>query len=138
MKIGITGCKGRMGALLVQEILSGRHPDATLAGGSALPAEITKKEDFFVTENPDELFTKSDAVIDFTVPEATRKHVWLAAKHKKTLVIGTTGLTDTDEKEIRDAAKETRIVMASNFSMGVNLLLALVEKAAGTLGSDWD
>lgn len=138
MKIGITGCKGRMGSLLVQELRSGNHADAEFAGGTALSKEVTGNEDFFVTDNADELFQKSDAVIDFTVPEATRKHIWLAAKHKKTLVIGTTGLTDADQKEIQDAAKETRIVQATNFSMGVNLLNALVEKTAATLGDDWD
>jgi 4-hydroxy-tetrahydrodipicolinate reductase len=137
MKIGIAGCKGRMGSLLVQEIVSGRYRDAALSGGTVLPAEMSKA-DFFITTDPDELFQKSDAVIDFTVPEATRKHVWLAAKHKKTLVIGTTGLTEADQKEIGDAAKETRIVQASNFSAGVNLLLALVEKTAATLDPDWD
>lgn len=138
MKIGIAGCKGRMGSLLVQEILSGRHPEAKLAGGTALPGEITGKEDFFITDNADALFEKCDVLIDFTVPDATRKHIWLAAKHKKSIVIGTTGLTEADEKEIADAARETRIVYAANMSLGVNLLLALVEKAAATLDPSWD
>lgn len=141
MKIGITGCKGRMGAMLVQEILSGAIPGVTLSGGTVLPEDLKNgggKADFFVTTDAEDLFKKSDAVIDFTAPEATRKHVWLAAKNRKSLIIGTTGLTGTDDKEIRDAAKETRIVQASNFSVGVNLLSALVEKAAATLGEGWD
>lgn len=138
MKIGITGCKGRMGSLLVQELQGGRYKGAALAGGTALPHEIRGRTEFFVTMDAEELFKKSDAIIDFTIPAATRKHIDLAVKHKKTLVIGTTGLTNADDKKIRNAAKKTRIIQASNFSTGVNLLTALVEKAAATLGTDWD
>ena len=139
MKIGITGCKGRMGAMLVQEILSGRFPGLELAGGTALPEDIKKsKSDFFVTDNAEELFAKSDAVIDFTIPEATRKHIWLAAKHHKSYILGTTGLNANNEKEIKDASKETRIVYAANFSVGVNVLLALTEKASAALNDGWD
>jgi 4-hydroxy-tetrahydrodipicolinate reductase len=128
---------GRVGALLVEEILSGRHEGVELAGGTALPQDI-RDTGFFVTDNPDELFKVADAVIDFTTPEATRKHAWLAAKHKKILIIGTTGLTAADEKELEDAGKETRIVYTANMSVGVNVLMALVEQAAARLGNDWD
>ncbi len=139
MKIGITGCKGRMGLMLVHEILSGAFDGVELAGGTVLAEDMGKtKADFFITADADELFKKSDTVIDFTAPEATRKHIWLAAKHHKSYIIGTTGLTDADEKEMKDAAKETRIVYAANYSVGVNLLAALVEKASETLGAEWD
>lgn len=138
MKIGVTGCLGRVGSLLVAEILSGAWPNVELAGGTALPQDLSKEARFFVTDNADELFEKSDAVIDFTMPDATRKHIWLAAKHKKTYVVGTTGLTANDEKELRDAAAQTRIVYSANMSVGVNLLLALVEKAAAALNEGWD
>lgn len=128
-----------MGALLVQGLQGGFVPGLRLAGGTVLPEELKKsKASFFVTDNPDELFKQSDAVIDFTAPKATRKHIWLAAKHRKPLIIGTTGLKPADEKEMKDASKETRIVYASNFSLGVNLLNALVEKAAAALGPEWD
>ncbi len=138
MKIGVVGCMGRVGSLLVREILSGNWEGIELAGGTALPEDMDGS-DFFMTDNPDELFERSDAVIDFTVPEATRKHAWLAAKHHKALIIGTTGLTAGDEKELEDAAKETQIVYAANMSVGVNVLLALVEQAAARLGEDnWD
>lgn len=124
MKIGITGYKGRMGQMLVKEI---EADDALeFAGG-------TEQGD-----DPDELFQNSDVIIDFTLPEATRKHIWLAAKHKTPLVIGTTGLSENDEKEISDASKETTIIYAANMSVGVNLLMALVEQAASKLGPEWD
>lgn len=138
MKIGVVGCKGRVGALLVEELLSGNWEGLELAGGTALPEDISEDAPFFMTENPDELFEKSDAVIDFTAPAATRKHAWLAAKHKVALIVGTTGLNAEDEQELHDAAKETAIVYAANYSVGVNMLLALVEQAASRLTDGWD
>lgn len=139
MKIGITGCKGRMGALLVRTIQSGAFPGAVLAGGSALAAEIAShKDDFFITDNPQTLFEKSDAVIDFTVPAATITHAGIAAQTGKPLIIGTTGLSDEQQKDIERAAQKTCIVQSANYSLGVNVLAALVEKAAATLQADWD
>jgi 4-hydroxy-tetrahydrodipicolinate reductase len=124
MKIAIAGYKGRMGQMLVRQI----EADDTLsyAGGTE------------AGDDPEALFKEADVVIDFTMPEATRKHIWLAAKHHTPLIIGTTGLTVSDETEIADAAKETTIVYAANMSVGVNVLLALVKQAAATLGPEWD
>ncbi|MCE7887830.1 MAG: 4-hydroxy-tetrahydrodipicolinate reductase [Alphaproteobacteria bacterium PRO2] len=138
MKIGIVGCKGRVGTLLVNEIRSGNWKGVGLSGGTVLPQDMKGKSDFFITTDAEELFKKSDAVIDFTSPAATRKHAALAAKHKKALIIGTTGLSVADEKEIANAAKKTTIVQSANFSVGVNVLLALVERGAATLDEDFD
>lgn len=137
MKIGVAGCSGRMGTLIVREILSGRWPGLELAGGSVKPG-FPAPEGFFGTHDPDVLFTRSDAVIDFTEPEAAQRHIWLAAKHRKPYVLGTTGLGEAAEKELADAAREAPILYAANMSVGVTLLGALVEKAAAALGPEWD
>lgn len=136
MKIGITGCFGRMGSLLIKELLSGEWKSLELAGGS----DLTTRKDlsYFVTDDPDELFSRADAVIDFSTPEATRKHIWMAVKHKTVYTVGTTGLTLEDEAELRDAAQDIPIIYAANMSVGVNILLALVEQAAQKLAEDWD
>lgn len=138
MKIGIVGCKGRVGTLLVNEIRSGNWKGATLSGGTVLPQDMKGKSEFFITTDAEELFKKSDAVIDFTSPAATKKHAKLAAKHKKALIVGTTGLSSADEKELAVAAKNTVIVQSANFSVGVNVLLALVERGAASLDEDFD
>ena len=140
MKIGITGCRGRVGSLLVNELLSGAHKGLKLAGGSALPAEVKAAGNpgFFITADAEYLFEKADAVIDFTVPAATRQHIALAAKYKKPLIIGTTGLTAADEKKIKDAAKKIPVIYTANYSVCVNMLEALVEKAAAVLDDDFD
>lgn len=139
MKIGIVGCNGRVGTLLIEELLLGNWTEKglSLAGGSARNAQQIKG-DFFKTESEEELFEQSDCIIDFTLPEGTLTHAKLAAKHKTTLIVGTTGLTADDEQQLRDAAKETTIIYAANMSVGVNLLLALVEQAASKLADEWD
>ena len=97
-RIGVTGCMGRVGALVVKELLAHHHVGAALAGGTVKP-NYPDKADFFITHKPEELFERSDVVIDFTTPEATRQHLWLAAKHRVPLIVGTTGLDDVMEKE---------------------------------------
>lgn len=125
MKIAIAGYKGRMGQMLVRELDSGAWPDLSYAGGTTS------------SDHPEALF-EADAVIDFTTPDATRKHIWLAAKHHKPIVIGTTGMTAYDMKEMQDAGKECPLLFSANMSVGVNLLAALVEQASKRLGTDFD
>ncbi len=136
MKIGIAGYTGRVGQLLVAELQSGAWKDLELAGGTSHDAGAAE---YFTTKNAEELFERADAVIDFTRPEATVKHAKIAAQTGTAMIIGTTGLSDEDEAVLKEAAKKTTIVYAANMSVGVNMLLALVEKAARALGpEDWD
>lgn len=139
MKVGVVGCNGRVGRLVIEELTSGdwtKH-GLELSAGSA--RDITEADSgFTVMDCEEELFSKSDIIIDFTLPEGTVKHAKLAVKHKTTLIIGTTGLDNDDEEALKKASKDTVIVYAANMSVGVNLLSALVEKAAATLKDDWD
>lgn len=138
LKIGVAGCTGRVGALIVQELLSGQWKGLELAGGTARNAGSVKAS-HFITTDPAELFVRSDVIIDFTRPEVTLKNAELAAQSGKPLIVGTTGLTALDEEELAEAAQKTCIVYSANMSVGVNLLLVLVEQAAARLGpEDWD
>ena len=146
MKIGIVGCAGRMGRMLIQEVLA--TPGAELAGGvepsgPAVGQDLgtlvgAKAVRIAVGSDIKALFAASDAVIDFTVPAATKMHAELAASMGKALVIGTTGLTDEVRAVIAAASKKSVIVQAPNMSVGVNVLLALTEKLAAALGPDYD
>ncbi|MEM7679959.1 MAG: 4-hydroxy-tetrahydrodipicolinate reductase [Pseudomonadota bacterium] len=139
MRVGIAGCQGRVGQILVNELLSGNFKGLEYIGGTVLPKELAKApEHLKATDSADELFQKADVVIDFTAPEATVHHAKLAAKHATVLVAGTTGLSDKDEDALKKAAKKTVIIYAANFSIGVNMLLALVEQAASRLEDGWD
>jgi 4-hydroxy-tetrahydrodipicolinate reductase len=79
-----------------------------------------------------------DVAIDFSLPEGTMKFLPVCREKTIPMVIGTTGLTESQLAEIADSAGKIPIVHASNYSMGINLLCRLVEKAAGTLGDEYD
>lgn len=147
MKIGIVGCAGRMGQMLVAEVLN--TEGANLAGGTERAdgpalgkdvAALAGREPVGVhaVANAADLFAVSDAVIDFTAPAATVAHAKLAAEKGVALIIGTTGLSADDQAVIDDAATKTAIVQAANMSVGVNLLIGLTRQVAATLGEDYD
>ncbi|MGE4279909.1 MAG: 4-hydroxy-tetrahydrodipicolinate reductase [Magnetospirillum sp.] len=147
MKIGIVGCAGRMGRMLMNAVMDAEG--CSLSGGTERPGSSLVGVDVgellgrgavqaFVGENPSALFAASDAVIDFTAPAATLSHAALAAEMGKILVVGTTGLSAEDEAKLAEAATKTAIVYAPNYSVGVNLLMDLTEKAAAILGEDYD
>ena len=139
MKVGVVGCNGRVGRQIIEELGNDvwAQKGIEFAGGSARNIEDVQGS-FFKTNNEEELFQACDVIIDFTLPEGSVAHAKLAAKHQKTLIIGTTGLSVEDEDHLKEAAKSTVIIYSANMSVGVNLLLSLVEKAAAKLSADWD
>jgi 4-hydroxy-tetrahydrodipicolinate reductase len=82
------------------------------------------------------LFGHSDVVIDFTTASAAVPHAELAAELGKALVLGTSGLSASQEAAVARAAEKAPIVYAANFAPGVNLLFALVERMAKVFGPD--
>ena len=81
---------------------------------------------------------KADVAIDFSVPEATEALVLEASRLEKAVVIGTTGHSSEQLKLIREASKTIPIILAGNFSIGVNLLFILARIASRALGEDYD
>ena len=79
-----------------------------------------------------------DVYVDFTSPASTRAAAEVARAPRTPAVIGTTGLSAEDEAAVAALAAVAPIVVAANFSLGVNLLLGLVEQAARALGPEWD
>ena len=147
MKIEIVGCAGRMGRMLVEAVLA--TEGCGLAGGTERPGSAFIGRDLGevmgkgmlncpVESDPARLFARSDAVIDFSAPAATLGHARLANQTGKALVVGTTGLSKADEAELAVASSRAPVVYAPNYSVGVNLLLALTERAAAILGEDYD
>lgn len=91
-----------------------------------------------ISDKPDEVIAGCDAIIDFTVPKATLALVERTAKAGRAHIIGTTGIDAAGDAAIAEAATRSAIVKTGNFSLGVNLLAALVRKAARALGQDFD
>ncbi|MEM1037688.1 MAG: 4-hydroxy-tetrahydrodipicolinate reductase [Pseudomonadota bacterium] len=147
LNIAIAGAAGRMGRQLVAAAIDAGH---SVSGGSEVPGSDFIGKDLGLLAGRDalgetikagigEAAKGGDVWIDFTTPQATLTALALAPNAGvKAVVIGTTGFTATQEKEIEKASERIAIVKAGNFSLGVNLLEALVRQAAARLGSDWD
>lgn len=147
MRIGITGCAGRMGRLLLQTVLA--TPGAFLAGGLEQPGNPALGEDLGTLAgarpvgikagaDAAALFAAADVVVDFSAPAAVLANAPLAAAHGTALVVGTTGLTAEHRSALAAAAQAVPVVTAANMSIGVNLLLGLTRRVAGILGPEWD
>ncbi|WP_169569486.1 4-hydroxy-tetrahydrodipicolinate reductase [Sneathiella limimaris] len=148
MKIGIVGCGGRMGRMLVKQVTQTKG--CTVCGGTEPKGSPFLGEDIgklaglddlgvTVSDDPSALFDEADAVIDFTSPKATISHAKLAAEKNKILVIGTTGLTNEEQAEVTAAGNAgATIVQGANMSLGVNLLAQLTKKVASILDEDFD
>ncbi|MGE5477648.1 MAG: 4-hydroxy-tetrahydrodipicolinate reductase [Bacteroidales bacterium] len=147
MKIGIVGCAGRMGRMLVTAVLDTQGcilaGGTERAGGEAVGRDLGEllgrgAVGVQAVDDARKLFAEADAVIDFTAPAATVQHAALAAESGTVLIVGTTGLAKEDEAALAAAAHKVPVVYAPNFSVGVNLLMALTERAAAILGDDYD
>lgn len=138
ISIGILGIMGRMGQAILT--LVDKDSQFKLVGGTLNPKSnhISHETNLCISSNPDLIFEKSDVLIDFTNPEALEKHLSLSQTHHKPIVIGTTGLSKNHLDLMNEAAKTTSILYAPHMSLGINLLHALVEKAASILGPQFD
>jgi 4-hydroxy-tetrahydrodipicolinate reductase len=147
MRLAIAGAAGRMGRTLTRivgeteglEIAGGLEPRGSPHIGADMGTLAgTGLSGVKVSDDPRRLFGNSDGIIDFTVPAATVALAELSAEAGIVHVIGTTGLGRDDAARIEDAARHARIVKSGNMSLGVNLLAALVRKAASALGEEFD
>jgi 4-hydroxy-tetrahydrodipicolinate reductase len=147
IRMGIIGCGGRMGRMLVAEIAAGEG--CVLAGGCARPGSGVVGRDLgevagiaklgiAIGDSAEDLIRDCDVTIDFTAADASARHAGSAAEFGKPIVIGTTALSAEHEAALRAAARRVPIVWAANTSLGINLLLGLVEQVAARLGPDWD
>lgn len=138
VKIGVAGATGRMGRAVVT--CAWDRPDVQLCALLSGPDSAGEREQagVRVTDRPKALFDCADVVIDFTAPEATVRFAQLAADSGTALVSGTTGLDARQQAMVDLAGERAAILQAANFSLGVNLLLALTRTAARALGADWD
>lgn len=146
-RIAILGAAGRMGRALIDA--TAQQSGATLAAALERPQsnEIgmdacslagLPAEGILVTSDLDEALAAADVLIDFTRPEGTMAALAACRRAGKPLVIGTTGFTDAQKATITEAAQQIALCQSANFSVGVNVLLRLVEQAARTLGEGYD
>lgn len=147
LKIGIVGAGGRMGRQLIQAVCQAEGVELGAAferkGSSLLGSDAGELAGvghlgICVSEDLSAQAANFDLLIDFTRPEGTLAHIDFCVAHGKKMVIGTTGFDEHGKQAIRDAAAKTAIVFASNYSVGVNLVFKLLEKAAKVMGNYCD
>ena len=123
-KIIITGSKGRMGQALLAS--AARFPELEVVGAVDQGDDLGK------------VIAKADVVIDFSFHSATLGVAELCAKNKKAIVVGTTGHSAEEKAKITALKAQIPMVVATNFSTGVNTLFWLTRKAAEILGPGFD
>jgi len=121
-KIAITGSNGRMGQALIEAV----KLNPNVSQGSIL----NRGDDI------NRVLKDFDVLIDFTRPEATLDALSVCQSAGKAMVIGTTGFSDDALKVIDQASSDIPIVFAPNMSVGVNLILKLLETTAKVIGTD--
>jgi len=147
IQIGVAGAAGKMGSRI--SALCREYDGLQLAGAfeRAGHREIGKdigtivgigETGVILQESMEKVIDAVDIIIDFTSIESTMKNLEIAAQKGKAMVIGTTGFSKDNLKEMEPLLKEIPCVMASNMSLGVNLLLKVLQDVARVLGEDYD
>src|SRR6201982_1542719 len=147
MRLIVAGAGGRMGRTLTRVI--SETPGAVLVGALEAPgSELLGKDAGLLAGLPAngiklsaDLWSMSadaDGILDFTVPAATIANVAIAAERGLVHVIGTTGLSGSDDAVIKSVTSRAIVVKSGNMSLGVNLLAALVKRVAQSLDQSFD
>ncbi len=146
LRIAVAGASGRMGRMLIESI--GKAPGLVLGGaldiatspliGSDPVAWLGERSDVRITADLATAIGAADVLIDFTRPEATLAHLAACRALGTRMVIGTTGFSADERQRIEAASAELAIVLSANMSVGVNVMLRLVELATRSLGPDSD
>ena len=144
--VAVAGSSGRMGRMLVEAVLA--SPDCTLTGALDLPdspalgqdagAFLGRHSGVAITADLPTGLAGADVLIDFTRPEGTLAHLAACRAMGVPVVIGTTGFTPVQRALVAGHAQKLALVLAPNMSVGVNVMLRLLEQAARSLGPDYD
>ena len=134
LKIIISGCNGHMGRVV--EALCANDPAVEVCAGFDVLG--TSDREFPVCTSPAQFTGEADAVIDFSSPAALDGLLEFAKARKIPLVLATTGYSPEQVAQVGAAACEVPIFRSANMSLGINVLLELVKKAAAVLGDSYD
>lgn len=146
-RIIVAGASGRMGSRIIA--LSKEYPDLKLTGAFEKKGHALVGKDIGLiagigetgvrlADRLEDIIENGDVIIDFTTTNSTKENVKLSSTYRKAMIIGTTGFSKDDLKEIEASIKSIPCVMASNMSTGVNLLLRVLQDIARVLGDEYD
>ena len=143
----VAGAAGRMGGRLINAVMD--HPQLELVGAFERPNHPDAGRDaglaaglgetgIPLSESLEEVIEEGEVVIDFTQPEASLRHMEMAAERGRAMVVGTTGFSADQRRRIEELGERMRLVVAPNMSVGVNLLFKVVGDVARILGPAFD
>ena len=146
MRITVAGASGRMGRMLIEAIVDA--DDMALAGaldlagspalGIDAAAFLGRPAGTSITADLRAGLANAQVLIDFTRPEGTLAHLAVCRALGVKAVIGTTGFSDTQKAQIDEHARHIAIMMAPNMSVGVNVVMKLLDMAARALNEGYD
>jgi len=146
LRIAVAGASGRMGHMLIEAVTAADDAVLTgaldVAGSPALGLDATgflgKASGVRITDDLQAGLADVDVLIDFTRPEGTLAHAAACRARGVKMVIGTTGFDDAQKARIAEHAQHIAIVLAPNMSVGVNVVLKLLDMAARALSHGYD
>ncbi len=143
IKVVLCGALGRMGSSILEvaeedpeiEIIAGvEHPDCIKETDLGLASGLNYYRGRILTSRLEEVLDHADVVVEFSGnPQAVVGHSRLASAGGRGVVIGTTGLSDSEKAQIEECSETVPIVFSPNMSIGVNLLFKLIEVAVNVL-----
>jgi 4-hydroxy-tetrahydrodipicolinate reductase len=146
IQIAIAGSSGRMGRMLIEAVAN--TDDCVLSGALDVPSSPAIDQDasaflgrpsgVAITADLAKGLAGARVLIDFTRPEGTLAHLAACREHGVAAVIGTTGFSDAQKAEIAEHARHIGIMMAPNMSVGVNVVMKLLDMAARALNQGYD
>ena len=146
LRVAVAGASGRMGHMLIEAVLEA--PDCRLVGavdraetsalGQDAAAFLGRTSGVKVGADLRSGLAGAQVLIDFTRPEGTLAHLAACRELGVKMVIGTTGFTEAQRAQVEAAARDIAIVMAPNMSVGVNVMLRLLDQAARALAQGYD
>ena len=146
LQVAIAGAGGRMGQALLEAVGSMENARICAALEHAASPLLGRDAGTFshhaagtvISSELDGTLTDADVLIDFTRPEGTLRHLAVCRHHRVNMVIGTTGFSIAEKRQIEAASKDIAIVFAPNMSVGVNVMLKLVALATNALHAQYD
>ncbi len=146
-RVGIHGAAGKMGRALIQAVQA--HAGLRLAaaidrsdvpelGKDAGLLAGSRSAGVMISGGLDAAAPQFDVLVDFTRPDGALSALDACLKHRKAMVIGTTGFSPEQKQRIAQAAGQIPVCLSANFSIGVNLCLKLLEQAGQALGDTFD
>jgi 4-hydroxy-tetrahydrodipicolinate reductase len=146
LRIAIAGASGRMGKMLIETVLAADDAELVgaldISGSPAIGMDPGQSwgipTDIRITDQLEQGLKDAQYLIDFTRPEGTLAHAAYCAAHGIHMIIGTTGLSASQQQELASHSDKIGIVFAPNMSVGVNATFKLLELAAKILQDGYD